>query len=100
MAKDKKQPQLPAKQKTDARKPEAKKPEVKLTRRERGVVAIFNRMRKYFRDMYSELKKATWPTKKEIVKYTGVVIAFVVILAVVIGLMDLGLTQLLKLITG
>jgi preprotein translocase subunit SecE len=50
--------------------------------------------------MVSELKKASWPSKKDLVKYTGVVLAFVVILAVVIGVMDFGLAQVLKLITG
>ena len=39
-------------------------------------------------------------TKKELAKYTGVVLAFVAIFAVIVGLMDLGLTELLKLIIG
>lgn len=58
------------------------------------------RIRQYFREVGAELKKATWPTKKELAKYTGVVLAFVAIFAVIVGLMDLGLTELLKLITG
>lgn len=58
------------------------------------------RIRQYFREVGAELKKTTWPTKKELAKYTGVVLAFVAIFAVIVGLMDLGLTELLKLIIG
>ncbi len=76
------------------------KSNAKLNKRERGIARRFDRIRRYFREMYAELKKATWPSRKTLVKYTSVVLAFVIVLAVVIGLMDLGLTQLLKLITG
>jgi preprotein translocase subunit SecE len=76
------------------------KANIKSAKRERGATSRFGRIRRYFRDMVSELKKASWPSKKDLVKYTGVVLAFVVILAVVIGVMDFGLAQVLKLITG
>ncbi len=59
-----------------------------------------DRIVKYFREMIAELKKATWPSKKDLAKYTGIVLAFVTILAVVVGLLDLGFTELLRLITG
>ena len=36
------------------------------------------------REMTSELKKVTWPTFKDVVKKTGVVLAVVVIFAIVI----------------
>jgi preprotein translocase subunit SecE len=61
---------------------------------------FFKRIGKYFREMFAELKKATWPSRKLLIKYTGIVLAFVSILAVVVGLLDLGFTTLLKLITG
>ncbi len=54
----------------------------------------------FFRDMGAELKKATWPTKQELARYTGIVILFICVFAVVVGLMDLGLTKLLALIIG
>ncbi len=66
----------------------------------RGFKGFVARIVKYFRDMISELKKATWPSKKDIVKYTGIVLAFVTVLAVVVGLLDFGFTKLLQLITG
>ena len=73
MAKDKK-----------AKQPDPKKNKAKDTKKDRG----------------SELKKATWPTKQELAKYTGIVLLFICAFAVVVGLIDLGLTKLLALIVG
>jgi preprotein translocase subunit SecE len=53
---------------------------------------------KFFKDIISELKKVTWPTPKELVKNSGAVIAFIVVTAVIVGLMDQGLAQLFKLV--
>ena len=61
---------------------------------------IFQRMSRYFRDVSSELKKVTWPTRAEFIKYVGVVLIFVAIFAVVVGIMDFGLVNLLQLVTG
>ncbi|PWL41496.1 preprotein translocase subunit SecE [Christensenella sp. MSJ-20] len=59
---------------------------------------IFVRMKRYFKEVGAELKKTVWPTKKDLVKYTGVVLAFIVVFAVVVGAMDFALVELLNLI--
>lgn len=51
---------------------------------------------RFFKDVLSELKKVTWPTVKDLVKYTGAVIAFILVMAVLVGLMDAGLGELFK----
>ena len=43
---------------------------------------------KYFKDVLGELKKVTWPTKKELISHTGAVFAFVLGMAVLIGVLD------------
>ena len=53
---------------------------------------------KTFKDMWAEIKKVTWPSKKELVRQSTVVIVFVLLLTVIVGLMDWGLSALLKLI--
>ena len=63
-------------------------------------MGLFARMKRYFREVGAELKKSTWPTKQELVKYTGIVLAFVLMFACIVGAMDWGLSSLLKLITG
>ena len=49
-----------------------------------------------FRDMWHELKKVTWPSKKDLINYTLIVLAFIVFMGVVIGLLDLGSTALIS----
>ncbi len=53
---------------------------------------------RFFKDIISELKKVTWPTPKELIKYTGAVIAFILVTAVIVGLMDMGLSALFRLV--
>ena len=49
-----------------------------------------------FRDTWHELKKVTWPSKKDLINYTLLVLAFIVFMGVVIGLLDLGASELVK----
>ena len=49
-----------------------------------------------FRNMYHELKKVTWPSKKDVINYTLIVLAFMVFMGVVIGLLDLGASSLIR----
>lgn len=53
-----------------------------------------------FRNMWRELKKVTWPTKKDLVNYTLIVLAFMAFMGVVIGLLDLGSSKLIALLVG
>ena len=48
----------------------------------------------------AELKKVTWPTRKQAVASTAVVIVVVAIVALFLSLVDLGLTKIIKLILG
>ena len=63
---------------------------------------IFARIRKYFRDTKSEVKKVVWPTRQQIVNHTGVVIACIIVVGAFIGVLDavftFGLQTLLKLL--
>jgi preprotein translocase subunit SecE len=46
------------------------------------------RVRTFFREVRIEMKKVTWPPRKELVKSTGVVVVAVLIAAVFIGAFD------------
>ena len=56
---------------------------------------------KYFRELRSELKKVVWPTPKQVLKNTLIVLACIIIVGVFICLFDvvadLGITALLSL---
>jgi preprotein translocase subunit SecE len=47
-----------------------------------------------------ELKKVTWPTPKQTLASTSVVIIVVIIVSVFLGIVDFGLTKVVKLVLG
>lgn len=54
----------------------------------------------YFREAKEELKKVTWPTKQEVMRYTIAVIVMCAALAVYFGLLDWLLTKGLEALVG
>ena len=48
----------------------------------------WGKVRKYFRELRSELKKVVWPTPKQVLKNALVVLACVVVVGVFIWLFD------------
>ena len=59
---------------------------------------IFVRFGRKMKDIFSELKKVSWPSFSKVVKQTGVVIVVVLAFLVVISAFDFALYELLKLI--
>ncbi len=49
---------------------------------------LFARLSLFVREVIAELRKVIWPTRKELVTYTGVVIVFVLIMAGIVALLD------------
>lgn len=47
-----------------------------------------NRLVRYFRDTRSELRKVVWPSRREALNLTMVVLAVVVAMSLVLGLLD------------
>ena len=66
-----------------------------LKRFGRGVANFFKKIGRFFLNMKHELKKVTWPTRKQVINYSLVVFAFIVIMIVIIGLFDLGASALI-----
>lgn len=52
----------------------------------------------FFRELKSEFKRISWPTFKQVINNTGIVIAFIVILGLFVALVDLGFTYLYQFI--
>ena len=51
-----------------------------------------------FKEMFYELKKVTWPTKKDMINYSVVVLVFMVFMGIIIGVIDLGSGKLVELL--
>jgi preprotein translocase subunit SecE len=54
----------------------------------------------FFRDVVKELKRVSWPSRKELTRYTVVVVATVVFMAFFFGVVDLGISTLVRVILG
>lgn len=50
----------------------------------------------FYREVKIELKKVTWPTRKQTMGSTVVVVILVVIISLFLGLVDLGLSSLVR----
>jgi preprotein translocase subunit SecE len=72
----------------------------KTKKRSGSDLTIFGRLIKFFREVYSELTKVIYPTRKELLTYTSVVLMFVVVLMTVVALLDLGFAYLVGLVFG
>ena len=69
-----------------------------LVRTGRWFKRLPNRIATPFKNTWHELKKVTWPTKKDLINYSIIVVVFMVAMAVVIGLLDMGATALINLL--
>lgn len=58
------------------------------------------RLSRFVREVIAELGKVIWPTRKELVTYTAVVIVFVSIMTALVAGMDIGFSKLVLLVFG
>jgi preprotein translocase subunit SecE len=56
-------------------------------------VGVFGRILRFVREVVAELRKVIWPTRKELLTYTAVVIVFVTVMLTIVGLLDLGFAK-------
>ncbi len=50
----------------------------------------------YFREVYHEGKRVTWPSRKDAVKGTYIVLITVIISALFLGVVDIGLAKIIQ----
>ncbi len=50
----------------------------------------------FFAEAYAELKKVKWPTRKELISYTLVVIFVCVLITVYFYILDLGISGIIR----
>ena len=64
----------------------------------KGCVNLVKKIGNAFKNMWRELRKVTWPSREKLVNYSTIVVLFIAFMMVVIGLLDLGASQLVSLI--
>jgi preprotein translocase subunit SecE len=60
----------------------------------------WNRSIQFVKEAWIELKKVTWPNQKETMGATAVVLVLVFLVSFYLGLVDLALTRMMKVIIG
>ena len=88
-AKDTKKRQvLPQSKQSAAASPTAAKPKD----------GVLNKSTQFLREVKIELKKVTWPSRKQTLGSTAVVIVLVMIISFFLGVVDLGLSNLIRIV--
>lgn len=59
---------------------------------------IMGKIVQFLKDVRVELAKVVWPTRREALKVTGIVILFSLLVALFLGAVDYGLTRLISLL--
>lgn len=70
-------------------RPRAERPARKDSER----VGVFGRIGRFVREVVAELRKVIWPTRKELLTYTAVVVAFVSVMLAIVFLLDYGFAK-------
>jgi len=60
--------------------------------------AFWNKLTKFIREVRSEMRKVSWPNRKELITYTIVVIVTVVVVALFTSVVDVIITWILNLL--
>lgn len=71
-------------------KPEGKGgPTPKRSRQEAQQASLFSRIGRFIREVWAELRKVIWPTRKQMVTYTTVVLFFMAFMVALVAGLDL-----------
>jgi preprotein translocase subunit SecE len=64
------------------------------SRRDRTTPALF------LRQVVAELRKVVWPTRKELITYTTVALAFILVMVAIVTSLDYAFTELVRGVFG
>jgi preprotein translocase subunit SecE len=64
------------------------------------VKQTFERIVQFLKEAKVELKKVTWPTPKQTLASTSVVIIVVIVVSIFLGIVDFGLAKVIRLVLG
>jgi len=59
-------------------------------------LSIFQKIQRFWRETLGELRKVTWPTPQEAWKMTRLVLIVMVIMALILGVLDMAFSRLVS----
>ena len=77
-----------------------KKDKTKKATPKKNKIGLGQRIKKFFKDYKSELKKIVWLSPKTTFQYTAMVLVVMVIVSAFIGVLDLAFSKLLLFVGG
>ena len=63
-------------------------------------LTIVQRIQRFWRETIGELRKVTWPTPEEAWKMTRLVLIVMIVMALVLGVLDLAFSRLITLLVA
>jgi preprotein translocase subunit SecE len=78
----------------------AKKAPTKRSEEGGAPLRMIRKAAQFLREAKLELKKVKWPTRKELLASTSVVILLVLLVSLYLGLVDFGLIKIIRFIVG
>jgi len=91
------QPQAVAVAVAESKVPKKRKAVAKPSVKERTSGTI-DTISQFLREVRIELSKVTWPTRKDTIASTSVVLVIVILIAIFLGIVDLGLSRLMRIL--
>ena len=82
---------------TSGEAPALRRPKATVSRSGNG---FFSRLSRFFREVIAELSKVIWPTRKELISYTVIVIVFVSVMVALVAGLDAGFAKLVVVVFG
>lgn len=58
-----------------------------------------NKLAKFFRETKSEVKKVTWPSKKQLIHNTLIILAFIIITGIILAICDMAFSSGMSAVT-
>ncbi|GAB3479526.1 preprotein translocase subunit SecE [Amycolatopsis cihanbeyliensis] len=84
-----------------AAKPEGKdRPTPKRDDTGKKQASLFSRIVRFLREVWAELRKVIWPTRKQMITYTAVVLVFVSFMIALVFALDLAFGEVVALVFG
>ena len=73
---------------TKAEKPKKDKAAKAKAKEKEKKPGFFQRMGRFFRELKAELKKVSWPDRADTIKKTGIVVACVIVVGIIVWIFD------------
>jgi preprotein translocase subunit SecE len=61
-----------------------------------GIKGIIEKIIQFFREVRIEIKKISWPLRNETIASTSIVIIIVLVIGIFLGIVDVGLSRIIK----